>query len=396
MKHSLIARLATSTAIFVLLSFLLVPSLAAQGEPERGGRFDPNSKRVVGPPTPRLREGTPNLGRIEIGKGAWLPGQVEYYSEVLVDPPKAQGLPYQPWAKALATYRDKVTNSREDPQGFCIPPGGPRIHTTMFPMEMIQLPEQQRIVQILEGGAHVWREIYMDGRPHPTEALENYPLFLGHSVGHWEGYVLVVDTVGFNEGTWLDPGGDPHTNMMHLIEKYTRTDLNNLHYEATIDDPGAYTRPWTMALDLRWGPNSRIAEYICQENNRFQENYIKATKGATGTGQAGANSGHGHPAKGIFIGEWGATANNQDSLVVSMDWNGKAITGIINGGPDGASITKAELNPADWTLHIEAEGKGTKYVLDGKFENLTWLGRSIVGTYTRGDQKGTFKLTRQY
>jgi hypothetical protein len=267
----------------------------------------------------------------------------------------------------------------------------------MHPIEFIQLPEQKRIIQIREFPGHIWREIFLDGRPHPPkEELENFPTFMGHAVGHWEGDTLVVDTVGFNEGTWIDSAGNPHTSQMHLIEKYTRTSLNNLHIEATIDDPGAYTRPWTVALDIPWSPDSETKEYMCQENNRWQESYVKSTKGATGTGNTGADSGHGHPAKGSFVGEWGSNANTQSSLVVLMDWDGKAITGTINPGPQGVPITKAELNPDKWTLHIEGGTGAARVVLDGKFENLTWLARSLIGAYTRGNQKGTFKITRQY
>ena len=218
----------------------------------------------------------------------------------------------------------------------------------------------------------------------------------GRARGRWEGDTLVVDTVGFNEGTWLDRLGHPHTHQMHVVERYTRTSLNNLHIEVAIDDPAAYTRPWTVALNLSWSPDSTINEYFCQENNRWQENYIKATKNSTGTGNAGADSGHGHPAKGSFAGEWGPTANTPDTLLVLMDWDGKSITGTINPGPQSVPITKAELNPNDWTLHIEGGNGTARVVLDGKFENLTWLARSLVGTYTRGNERGTFRITRQY
>jgi len=183
---------------------------------------------------------------------------------------------------------------------------------------------------------------------------------------------------------------------MHLIERYTRTSLNNLHIEATINDPGAYTRSWTIALDLPWSPDSEIRDYMCQENNRWQESYVRETKGATGTGNAGAYSGHGHPVTGSFVGEWGPNENTQSGLTILMDWDGKAITGIFNPGPQGVPITQAELNPDDWTVHIESGTGADRVVLDGKFENLTWLARSLIGTYTRGNQSGTFKITRQY
>jgi len=92
----------------------------------------------------------------------------------------------------------------------------------------------------------------------------------------------------------------------------------------------------------------------------------------------------------------GPNAGDENRLILLMDWDGKAITGTINPGPQAIPITKAELNPADWSLHIEGGSGAPRVVLDGKFENLTWLARSLAGTYIQGDQRGTFKVTRQY
>src|SRR5207249_4260203 len=165
---------------------------------------------------------------------------------ILVDPPKSQGIPFQPWAKALQEYRHKVTSESEDPASFCIPLAGSHSYTRggVHPIEFIQLPEQKRILQLMEFPGHNWRDIFLDGRSHPSkQELEEYPTFMGHSIGHWEGATLVVDTVGFNEGTWIDKEGHPHTSQLHVIEKLARTSINNLHIEATFEDPGAYTRP---------------------------------------------------------------------------------------------------------------------------------------------------------
>ena len=108
----------------------------------------------------------------------------------------------------------------------------------------------------------------MDGRPHPEGDALN-PTYLGHSVGRWEGDTLVVDVVGFNENTWIDLFGHPQTDALHVVERFSRPDKATLHYEATIDDPGAYTAPWTVAWDIRWRPDGELMEYICQENNRY-------------------------------------------------------------------------------------------------------------------------------
>jgi len=231
--------------------------------------------QATGPalPAPRLPDGTPNLGPTEPNKGYWVPKQYQDYVAVLVD---AKEIPYQPWAKALSDYR-KRTASKFDPQGYCLPPAGSRLMTTPYPMEILQMPAQKRIVMIYEGGAHLWRVIYMDGREHP-KGDDLAPTWMGHSVGHWEADTLVVDVVGFNEGTWIDMVGDPHTSQFHLIEKYTRTDMRTLHYEATIDDPGAYTKPWKIQFDIAWDPNGEIQEYICQENNRWQSTLMENLK----------------------------------------------------------------------------------------------------------------------
>jgi hypothetical protein len=88
-------------------------------------------------------------------------------------------------------------------------------------------------------------------------------------VGRWEGDTLVVDIVGFNENSWLDYFGHPHTDKLHVVERFSRPNKNTLHYEATVDDPGAYTRPFTVAWDIPWDATGELQEYICQENNQY-------------------------------------------------------------------------------------------------------------------------------
>jgi len=243
-------------------------------------------------PAPRLADGTPNLGRVRGERGIWSVPWIRNMglridkTEGGSDLPSSGGIvglvghdqkrdgarleplvPFMPWSAALYDY-NVANESKYDPEGYCLPPGGPRLMATPYPMEIVQLPEQQRIIMTFEGATHIWREIYMDGRAHPQGDALN-PTYLGHSVGHWEGDTLVVDVVGFNEGTWLDYSGHPHTDLLHVIEKFTRPTKNVLHYEATIDDPGAYTKPWTVAWNIPWRANADLAEYICQENNQY-------------------------------------------------------------------------------------------------------------------------------
>jgi hypothetical protein len=252
-----------SVTLLVFLSLLFLSSpVSGQVRPPK----PPDGPRE---PAPRLPDGSPNLGRTDPSKGYWAPTQYQDYTAVLVDPKE---IPYQPWAKALADQR-KASASLLDPQGFCLPPAGPRLMTTPYPLEIVQLAK--RIFIIYEGNTHTFREIYMDGRPHPP-ADTLAPTWKGHSIGRWEGDTLVVDVVGFNEGTWLDMGGKPHTDKMHIVERFTRVDLWTLRYEATIDDPETYTQPWTVRFNIGWDPNGELQEYVCQENNRWLETATEA------------------------------------------------------------------------------------------------------------------------
>ena len=245
-------RLLTVAAVAALLITLPVSSLAQ----------DEGIDAETPPPTPRLSDGTVSLG----GSGIWnLP-----YITNMATPVRGGGeieIPFQPWSKAMYDY-NVGNNVKYDPEGFCLPPGGPRAFGTPYPAQFIQQEDPARVIIIFEGGTHVWREIFMDGRPHPEgDAL---PLtYFGHSVGHWEGDTLVVDTVGFNEMTWVDFAGHVHTDQLHTTERFTRTSLLSMNYEATFDDPGAYTEPWTTGWSIGFTPGEELTEYICQENNKY-------------------------------------------------------------------------------------------------------------------------------
>ena len=131
------------------------------------------------------------------------------------------------------------------------------------------MPDKSRIFMVFEGAAHIWREIYMDGRPHPTgDAL---PLtYLGHSVGTtWEGDTLVVDVVGFHEGTWLDYFGHPHTDQLHVVEKFTRPNKEHAPLRSAHRRSGRLHEAVHRRVGHQLEPTDELTEYICQENNRF-------------------------------------------------------------------------------------------------------------------------------
>ena len=210
-------------------------------------------------PTPRLADGTVDLG----GDGVWDLPYTTNFAATMDGYEDGVRPPFRPWAKAMWEY-NRANQVKYDPEGFCLPPGGPRSMGTPYPAEIIQ--DRDRIIIIFEGGGHVWREIHMDGREHP-DSLN--PTYFGHSVGRWEGDTLVIDTVGYNEKTWIDYNGHMHTEQLHTVEYLTRPYKEVLHYEAMIDDPGAYTAPWTVKWDIRWTEGQELQDYVCQENNKF-------------------------------------------------------------------------------------------------------------------------------
>jgi hypothetical protein len=255
-------------SILIVAAMLAVSSSPAAGQAGPvGGRLPetPAANRPKAKPTPRLADGHPDLGN---GKGSWNPRIIANIAGIGPGGPgrspveKVIDVPFQPWAKAV--YEDHLANlSKDDPEGLCLPPGVPRMMATPFPFQIFQVAD--RVIFLFEGGAHVWRTIFTDGRAHPKDPN---PTYLGDSIGHWEGDTLLVDVIGFNDRTWLDQDGHPHTEALHVIEKYTRTDEMTLHYEATIDDPKAYAKPWTTSYTIPWQAGAEPLEYICQENNK--------------------------------------------------------------------------------------------------------------------------------
>ena len=110
--------------------------------------------------------------------------------------------------------------------------------------------------------------------------------------------------------------------------------------------------------------------------------------------QVALHEGQGYPLKGVWLGDWGTNKTNRNQVVIEMDWDGKIATGTLNPGANGVPLSKVELNHNNWTVHLEGDSKGTKYLIDGKIENLGSVRRSIVGTWVQGNQKGDFKITR--
>lgn len=167
-------------------------------------------------------------------------------------------LPLQEWAAKQAEANHK-NDDRDDPEAKCLPGGVPRI--SPYPMKIVQTPEL--IVMLFEGNVHSYRQFFLDGRPHDKNLDAS---FMGDSIARWEGDTLVVDTVNFNDRTWISTGSAaPHTDKLHTIERYKRVDLGHIEVEITLEDPGAFTKPHTFTrqhtLDTEW----EIHEYVCND-----------------------------------------------------------------------------------------------------------------------------------
>ena len=196
-------------------------------------------------PAPRTADGKPDFS------GVWFPG-----ADIEPEP-----TPFQPWAEAVT--RERATHVGDDPRAQCLPSGVMRTNALDL-SKFVQVPGL--LVMLIEGSVPGARQIFLDGRSHPKDPS---PTWLGHSIGTWDGDTLVVDTIGFNDKGWLDAAGRPQTEKLHVIERFRRPDLGHLDVEITIDDPGAYTRPWKLRRVLDLAPGEELQEYICNENNRL-------------------------------------------------------------------------------------------------------------------------------
>ena len=210
-------------------------------------------------PMPRWPDGQPRLGPPPGAKGYWKADVPNPDTATL----KAADAAAMNWAKAVIDYRVR-TSFKDDPFARCVPPGGPRQFLGPQGFQFVDQRELGRILVLLGDGDRNWRIIYTDGRPmaQPADVVASY---YGTSIGRWDKDTLVVDSVGYNEKFWFMSGGLPHTEALHLTERFTRTDLNTMKYDVTVDDPRTYTKNWNASWTMRWVPNQEIQEFFCEE-----------------------------------------------------------------------------------------------------------------------------------
>lgn len=235
-----------------ILMSVLCGSLSAQwfGYPTPGIPRTPDGKPNLAAPFPKNADGHPDLS------GVWSPDTRPLQ---VIAPDSA--IPYTEASKKVAAERLDGSHGIEDPAAHCIPTM-PKLVVLPYPYKIVQVPG---MMLILYEGFTTYRQIFTDGRALPKDPN---PSWLGYSVGHWEGDTFVVDTIGINGESWLDNAGRPHSDAMHLTERYHRRDFGHLDMQLTIDDPKAYTKAWSVAENARMLPDTDLLEYICSEDNK--------------------------------------------------------------------------------------------------------------------------------
>jgi hypothetical protein len=221
----------------------------------------PNGQPNLAAPAPRTADGKPDLS------GVWNRLSPKYRINIAGDLKPDE---VKPWAKALV--QERTENIGKDSMVARCLPLGPQYATDADSTGggMMKIAQTPALILILNPDL-TYRQIYLDGRP--LETSPN-PSWMGYSVGHWDGDTLVVESFGFNDRSWLDTSGHPHTEALRMTERYWRRDFGHLELEVTLQDPGAYARPWTVAVRAELAADTELLEYVCNENTRDLEHWV--------------------------------------------------------------------------------------------------------------------------
>jgi hypothetical protein len=235
--------------------------------PTAGVPRKPDGSPNLSAPAPRAADGKPDLS------GIWAPVRRRPLNESLEGQVNATGpfwdfgsvvpggLPYQAWAATLRNQR-AADQSKDNPDVKCMPLGILQMNTHPFPRRILQTPGY---VAILHERDLEYRQIFTDGRPLPKDPQ---PSWNGYSTGKWVGDTLVVETIGFRDGLWADYDGSPITTAAKITERFRRVNFGSMELEMTVDDAKAYTKPWTVKIDLAFQLDSDLLEYVCLEGER--------------------------------------------------------------------------------------------------------------------------------
>ncbi len=255
------------TAAVVVMALGLAVAAESQwlNYPTKGTPRLPDGQPNLRAAAPRGADGHPDLSGIwEVVGDRVMPtdGRVrsKYVYDIAADLPG--GAPFLPWAKAVHDERQKALGVGA-PTERCLPHGIPdAMLTRTLPFKMIQNPG---LTIILYEEFNNWRQVFSDGRSLPEDPQ---PTWLGYSIGAWEGDTFVVRSNGFNDRSWLDAGGTPHTDALTTIERFRRTDFGHMTLAVTFDDPKAYAKPWSATVSFNLLPDTDLLEHVC-DNERW-------------------------------------------------------------------------------------------------------------------------------
>jgi hypothetical protein len=252
----------------------VAPALRAQWPAYPSGTVPKNAKGEtdMDAPAPRTPDGKPDFSGLWRGAPTGGRGQpapvappgtppIAMFRDVAQNVPG--GLPIKPEFAAIKKER-MDNNSKDNPEALCLPMGLMQFHTQGFPRKFIQTP---KLLVILYEASYGIRQIFLDGRPLPNNDPE--PWYYGYSTGRWEGDTLVVETSGFRDDGWLDIVGTPMTDQAKMTERFRRVSYGRMEIDITVDDPKAYSKPWTVRHNQVFMPDQEIIEFICEENQRF-------------------------------------------------------------------------------------------------------------------------------
>jgi hypothetical protein len=266
---------AAAVALGAIAVFAQWPSYPSDGPRTPDGKIDMSA------PTPRTPDGKPDLSGIwnlAPGPGRGRGGKGKEKEAPPPPPPPSDnapplatffniganmkdGVPLQPWAAEVLAKR-RADNDKDNPDAHCLPMGLMQFHEHPQPRKIIQTPKE---VVIIYEANHGLRQIYMDGRTLPGNDPD--PWWFGYSIGHWDGDTLVVETTGYRDDVWLDVWGTPMTSAGKTIERFRRPNFGSMQIDITIDDPKAYTKPFTVRVNHRLSPDTEMIEFICQDQD---------------------------------------------------------------------------------------------------------------------------------
>jgi hypothetical protein len=233
----------------LVVAWMLVAPVEGQWvhQPTSGIPRTPDGKPNLAAPAPRGPDGKPDLS------GLWERPADRYFNNIMADLKPEE---IQPWAEAL--YHRRLRDFQKDSMITLCLPLGPTYNTT--PYRESRIVQTPTLIAILNDDL-THRQIFMDGR---TLEKDPNPNWMGYSVGRWDGDTLVVESNGFNDRTWLDSDGHPHTDGLRITERYRRPDFGHMELQMTLDDPGVYPKPWTVTVQMAFAADLEMIEYFCE------------------------------------------------------------------------------------------------------------------------------------